>query len=137
MVQIRRSKKFGPMRFTLSNRGIGTSVGSRWFRVGVGATGQVRRTVRIPGTGVYDTKVVGRSRRTRGSWTDRHSFLTLVLFGLFVWFTIDNWKGVLSLMAVGVVLWAGVKTIKETVTEKRSAKTQDAPATTDGDEQSP
>lgn len=59
MVQFRRRKSFGPLRFTLSQRGLGVSVGVDGFRVGRGADGKVRRTLRIPGTGVYDTKVIG------------------------------------------------------------------------------
>lgn len=58
MVQFRRSKKFGPFRITLSQRGISTSVGAGGFRVSKGADGKVRRTIRVPGTGIYDTKVI-------------------------------------------------------------------------------
>ena len=39
----RRSKSFGPLRFTLSKRGLGVSTGAGPLRIGRGATG--RRTV--------------------------------------------------------------------------------------------
>jgi hypothetical protein len=63
MVQFRRSKKFGPFRFTLSQRGLSAGVGGGLFRIGRGADGKVRRTVRIPGTGIYDVKVVGSGKQ--------------------------------------------------------------------------
>jgi hypothetical protein len=59
MVQFRKSKKIGPFRVGVSQRGISTSVGAGPFRISKGADGKVRRTIRIPGTGIYDTRVVG------------------------------------------------------------------------------
>lgn len=61
MVRYRRSKKIGPFRITLTQRGVSTSVGAGPFRIGKGADGKVRRTIRVPGAGIYDTKVVSRS----------------------------------------------------------------------------
>jgi hypothetical protein len=52
----RKSKKVGPVRFTLSERGLSTSVGAGPFRISRGVDGRTRRTVRIPGTGLYDTR---------------------------------------------------------------------------------
>jgi hypothetical protein len=44
------------LRFTLSKRGIGVSVGVPGARVGVGSDGRHRTTVSIPGSGVsYQT----------------------------------------------------------------------------------
>jgi Protein of unknown function (DUF4236) len=63
MVQYRKNKKVGPFRLTVSQRGISTSVGAGPVRVSRGADGRVRRTVRVPGTGIYDTKVVGGPTR--------------------------------------------------------------------------
>ena len=60
MVQFRKSKKVGPFRFTVSQRGISASAGAGPLRISRGADGKVRRTVRIPGTGIYDVKVVGQ-----------------------------------------------------------------------------
>lgn len=59
MVQYRKRKKVGPFRFTVSQSGISTSVGAGPLRLSLGADGKVRRTVRIPGAGIYDTKVIG------------------------------------------------------------------------------
>lgn len=67
MVQYRRRKKVGPFRFTVSQRGISTSFGAGPFRISKGADGKVRRTIRIPGTGIYDTKVVNRRPRKPAS----------------------------------------------------------------------
>jgi hypothetical protein len=62
-VRYRRSKKMGPFRFTVSNRGVSTSVGAGPFRVSYGADGKVRRTIRIPNTGFYDTRVISQPHR--------------------------------------------------------------------------
>ncbi|SHP56275.1 DUF4236 domain-containing protein [Mycobacteroides abscessus] len=59
MVQFRRSKKFGPFRLTLSKSGLGISAGAGPLRISRGADGKVRRTIRVPGTGISDTKVIG------------------------------------------------------------------------------
>lgn len=66
MVGFRKSKKVGPFRFTLSKRGISTSAGAGPLRISRGADGKYRRTVRVPGTGLYDTKVVGGSHAQQG-----------------------------------------------------------------------
>jgi hypothetical protein len=63
MVSFRKSKKLGPFRFGVSKRGVSGSVGVPGFRVSKGADGKVRRTVGIPGTGVYDTKVIGGKKK--------------------------------------------------------------------------
>lgn len=67
MVTFRKSKKIGPLRFTLSPRGISTSVGVKGARVSLGSDGKVRRTVGVPGTGIYDTKVLGAKRKRRAA----------------------------------------------------------------------
>jgi hypothetical protein len=43
----RRSKSFGPFRFTLSKRGLGVSAGAGPLRIGRGATGRTSLTVRL------------------------------------------------------------------------------------------
>jgi hypothetical protein len=58
MVQFRKRWKFGPFSFGLSKRGLSAGVGAGGVRVSKGADGKVRRTVGIPGTGVYDTNVI-------------------------------------------------------------------------------
>lgn len=59
MVQFRKRNKAGPFQFTVSQRGISTSIGAGPLRFSLGADGKVRRTARIPGAGIYDTEVVG------------------------------------------------------------------------------
>ncbi len=59
MVTFRKSKKVGPLRFTVSPRGLSTSAGVPGFRVSANSKGEVRRTVSVPGTGIYDTKKIG------------------------------------------------------------------------------
>jgi hypothetical protein len=77
MVRYRRSTKVGPFRFTVSQRGVSTSVGSGPLRLTYGADGKVRRTVRVPGAGIYDTKVVGGTTHEQ-----RHAGRHAVQFGV-------------------------------------------------------
>lgn len=67
MVTFRKSKKVGPIRFTVSKAGLSTSAGAGGARVSVNSKGEVRRTVGIPGSGVYDTKKIGGSSSGGGS----------------------------------------------------------------------
>jgi Protein of unknown function (DUF4236) len=60
--RLRRSKRLGPIRLTVSRRGLSTSVGFGDMRISCGADGKVRRTVRIPRTGPYNVDVIGRWR---------------------------------------------------------------------------
>jgi Protein of unknown function (DUF4236) len=55
--RFRKSKVLGPLRLTLSRRGVSTSVGWGPFRLSLGSDRKVRRTIR-PLPGVYDTKVI-------------------------------------------------------------------------------
>lgn len=59
----RKSKSFGPLRFTLTQNGISTSAGAGPLRVSRGADGKYRRTTRIPGTGLYNTEVIGGQQK--------------------------------------------------------------------------
>ena len=56
----RKSKTSGPFRFTFGKRGVSTSVGFGPFRISLGADKKIRRTIRVPGTGIYETKVVDK-----------------------------------------------------------------------------
>jgi hypothetical protein len=67
VVGFRKSKSFGPFRVTASKSGFSVSGGVPGFRASRNSRGQTRRTVRIPGTGIYDTKVVGGASGTRRS----------------------------------------------------------------------
>lgn len=66
MVQFRKSKKIGPIRITASKNGIGISAGAGPVRVSRGPDGKVRRTISAPGTGIYDTRVIGSGQRNQG-----------------------------------------------------------------------
>jgi hypothetical protein len=61
----RRSRKFGPLRFTFSRRGVSTSFGGRFLRFSAGSDGKIRRTEHVPGTGLYNTETVGQWRQQR------------------------------------------------------------------------
>jgi hypothetical protein len=58
--QVRKSKTFGGLRLTAGKRGVSTSIGWGPFRISLGSDRKVRRTVRVPGTGIYETKVIDR-----------------------------------------------------------------------------
>jgi hypothetical protein len=109
MVQYRKSKKVGPFRLTVSQRGISTSVGAGPLRVSRGADGRVRRTVRVPGTGIYDTKVVGGTARPAAAAQPQAAqglsvpAATVISGVLFVFFGLAAWAS----FAAGVA-WLGV-----------------------------
>jgi Protein of unknown function (DUF4236) len=60
--QFRKSKTSGPFRFTFGKRGVSTSIGFGPFRISLGSDKKIRRTIRIPGTGLYETKVVDKDQ---------------------------------------------------------------------------
>lgn len=60
--RFRKSKKIGPVNLNLSKSGVGASVGVKGYRVTKTASGRVRRTASIPGTGIsYVTESGGKS----------------------------------------------------------------------------
>ena len=63
----RRSTKIGPFRLTATERGFSTSVGVPGARIGINTKGQVRATGGIPGTGIYDTEVIGHVGAAKGT----------------------------------------------------------------------
>lgn len=63
-LRFRKSIRIGKFaRINTSKSGVGASAGVPGYRVGVGADGKVRRTVGIPGTGVYHTEVVASPKK--------------------------------------------------------------------------
>ena len=68
-LRFRRSAKFGPFRFTATKTGLSGSFGVHGARVSVNSKGQVRRTVGIPGTGIYDTELVRTSSHREEAFT--------------------------------------------------------------------
>lgn len=77
MATFRKSKKVGPLRVTLSPRGVSTSAGVPGMRVSANSRGEVRRTLSVPGTGVYDTKKVGGGKTRKGKPTQAEVDLEL------------------------------------------------------------
>jgi len=69
-LRFRRSAKLGPFRITATKRGFSTSFGVRGARVGINSRGQVRRTIGLPGTGIYDTEIINPSS---GSHATHHA----------------------------------------------------------------
>lgn len=55
--RFRKSKKIGPIRVTVSNSGVSTSVGGKGARITKRADGKIQTTTSIPGTGISHTKV--------------------------------------------------------------------------------
>jgi hypothetical protein len=102
MVQFRRSKKFGPLRLSLSNRGLSGSVGGGPLRVGRGTDRRLRRTVRVPGTGIYDVKTIGDGQRAGGAGRGVLAVLGWLIIAavLFAW---KPWIAI-SLVGVGVAI---------------------------------
>ena len=50
----RKTHSFGPLKLTFSPAGMSVSVGAGPIRYTRGAKGDVYRTIRIPGTGIYN-----------------------------------------------------------------------------------
>lgn len=64
-IRFRKSKNIGPFRFTLSKSGISTSVGVKGFRVTKTASGRVRTTASIPGTGISYIKETSANKQNQ------------------------------------------------------------------------
>ncbi|HHV19173.1 MAG: DUF4236 domain-containing protein [Tepidanaerobacteraceae bacterium] len=60
---MRKSIGIGKLfRINLSKSGMGFSAGVPGYRVSVSPDKKVRRTIGIPGTGIYNTEVIGDKR---------------------------------------------------------------------------
>jgi len=69
-LRFRKSKKPGKYgRINFSKSGVGVSFGVPGFRIGVSPKGKVRRTIGIPGTGIYDVEEVGPSKPKKADRT--------------------------------------------------------------------
>lgn len=67
-LRFRKSVNFGPFRLNFSKSGVGYSVGGKGFRVTHKATGGVRTTASIPGTGIsYVTETSTKKSQTKPS----------------------------------------------------------------------
>jgi uncharacterized protein DUF4236 len=132
MVQFRRSKKAGPFRFTVSQRGLSSSIGGGLFRVGLGADRKIRRTIRIPGTGIYDTKVISgtRRRRRRAGHPILFLLLCLLVFGI----VITYWKVILTIAIVIAIAW-GYLLVRRNQARSAAMASQNPPIATPADQQ--
>lgn len=63
--RLRRVFGAGPIRGSMSRRGIGWSIGVPGFRAGISATGHPYLSIGIPGLGLYWTKHFGRPQLAR------------------------------------------------------------------------
>lgn len=59
-LRFRKSKKIGPFRITFSKSGISASVGIKGLRITKTASGRIRTTASIPGTGISYVKESGK-----------------------------------------------------------------------------
>jgi hypothetical protein len=59
--RFRKTKKIGPVRVTLSKKGVGTSFGIPGVRAGVSPDGRKYVSFGIPGTGLYYIKYFDKS----------------------------------------------------------------------------
>lgn len=78
--RFRKSKKVGPFRINFSKKGVGWSVGSKWFRYTKKAGGGSRTTTSIPGTGisfVQDHKSGKRSSKKKKASKSSGSFSSI------------------------------------------------------------
>jgi hypothetical protein len=81
---LRKAFNFGPLRISLSRKGVGYSVGVRGFRVGRDGKGQNYSQTSIPGTGIYKRTYSGQraSGKNWGIAAVIAVFLVLVLLKL-------------------------------------------------------
>lgn len=57
---IRRSIGLGKLfRINVSKNGLGFSLGVPGYRISIGSDKKIRKTISIPGTGIYNTQVIG------------------------------------------------------------------------------
>lgn len=62
--RLRKSFGSGPFRVSVGRRGVSGSVGGKGLRV-TRSRGRLRRTISLPGLGLFRTDVLGRRKRRR------------------------------------------------------------------------
>lgn len=84
--RFRRSVNLGPFRLTASKSGLGVSAGVKGLRVTKTASGRVRTTASIPGTGIsyVEEKSVEGSKRKRTPQKSKGKTIGIVFFVLLV-----------------------------------------------------
>lgn len=65
--RLRKSVKLGPLRVTASKRGVSTSIGTRWLRIGSYAGGGPQVRIRTPGNVVRSSVLGGKGRPPQAS----------------------------------------------------------------------
>ena len=71
MAVFRKSKKLGPLRLTATSKGLSVSGGVKGARVSANTKGEVRRTLSVPGAGIYDTKrISGGGKASQSTRTE-------------------------------------------------------------------
>lgn len=107
-MRFRRSIRLAKgVRINFSKSGLGISVGTRGFRVGVGPRGAYR-TIGIPGTGLYDTQYVHTSTKTAGSEQSQAEeplsvvpLIVAIVLALLLWLT----KVTLAILSLGILIY--------------------------------
>lgn len=70
-IRFRKTKSIGPLKFTVTPKGIGTSVGVKGARIGRGSDGKTRISASIPGSGLSYQHTVGSGKRQQA--TQQHA----------------------------------------------------------------
>ena len=104
-LNFRKSIKIGKnSRINLSKSGIGVSTGAKGARIGVGPRG-IRKTVSIPGTGIYATKQTGYKKLKQNSSTSTHTSAEWNIFAIIlaIMIAIAIAMPALTIMLFGIV----------------------------------
>lgn len=89
--RFRKSKKVGPIRVTVSNSGVSTSIGGKGARITKRADGKIQTTASIPGTGISHTTIHNSTPQPQKNPPKKQEFL-------------DTWFG--KLITLGIIIGA-------------------------------
>ena len=91
--RFRKSKQVGPIRVTVSNSGVSTSVGGKGARITKRADGKVQTTASIPGAGISHATIHNSTPQPQENQPKKQEFL-------------DTWFGKLITLSIiiGVVI---------------------------------
>lgn len=102
----RRSRNLGPVRFTLSKRGLGWSLGNGFARLGVRADGRIARSLSLRGTGLSMRSATG-GRQSSSSGLGCGVVGAIFVLGFLALLTIGALGGRSGLIAVLLVVLVG------------------------------
>lgn len=78
----RKSIKIAPgVKVTLGKKSTSVSVGPKGLKHSINTKGQVRRTTSIPGTGLYNSEVIGQVGADNGNEQNKKKGFFAALFG--------------------------------------------------------